>query len=166
MSNKMTIDQAIRILDPATSKAEVEKIRASIITDDDEDRYYATIAKVDEACMVACDTMKKWKEEKIEKINKALSKPCTICPIFRSRQYNDDGETIKTYLTPEGVNPYPCTCGSDCFHYEIEYDFKHGKPQKKMHGVCNSCQKDIYQVPSEKIDEILKTGVWKPFPIE
>lgn len=49
MSNKMTIDQAIRILDPATSKAEIEKIRASIITDNDEDRYYATIAKVDEA---------------------------------------------------------------------------------------------------------------------
>ena len=60
MNDKMTIDQAIRILDPATSKAEVEKIRASIITDNDEDRYYATIAKVDEACVVACDIMRKW----------------------------------------------------------------------------------------------------------
>lgn len=61
MSNKMTIDQAIRILDPATSKAEVEKIRASIITDNDEDRYYATIAKVDEACVLACDIMRRCK---------------------------------------------------------------------------------------------------------
>lgn len=60
MSNKMTIDQAIRILDPATSKAEIEKIRASIITDDDEDRYYATIAKVDEACELACEVMREW----------------------------------------------------------------------------------------------------------
>ena len=54
----MTIDQAIRILDPATSKDEVEKIRASIIADNDEDRYYATIAKVDEACIVACEVMR------------------------------------------------------------------------------------------------------------
>lgn len=60
MSNKMTIDQAIRILDPATSKAEIEKIRASIITNNDEDRYYTTIAKVDEACMVACEVMREW----------------------------------------------------------------------------------------------------------
>lgn len=57
----MTIEKAIRLLDPATSKAEIEKIRASIITDNDEDRYYATIAKVDEACMVACDIMRKYK---------------------------------------------------------------------------------------------------------
>lgn len=64
MNDKMTIDQAIRILDPTTSKAEIEKIRASIITDNDEDRYYATIAKVDEACMMACEIMRKWKEEK------------------------------------------------------------------------------------------------------
>ena len=62
MSNKMTIEQAIKILDPSTSKDEVEKIRASIITDNDEDRYYATIAKVDEACMVACDIMRKYKD--------------------------------------------------------------------------------------------------------
>lgn len=61
MSNKMTIDQAIRILDPATSKAEIEKIRASIITNNDEDRYYATIAKVEEACELACDIMRKYK---------------------------------------------------------------------------------------------------------
>ena len=60
MSDKMTIDQAIRILDPATSKAEIEKIRASIITDDDEDRYYATIAKVDETCELACEVMREW----------------------------------------------------------------------------------------------------------
>lgn len=60
MSNKMTIDQAIRLLDPATSKAEIEKIRASIITDNDEDRYYATIAKVDEACELACEVMREW----------------------------------------------------------------------------------------------------------
>lgn len=57
----MTIDQAIRILDPATSKAEVEKIRNSIITDNDEDRYYVTIAKVDEACVVACEIMREYK---------------------------------------------------------------------------------------------------------
>lgn len=57
----MTIEKAIRLLDPATSKAEIEKIRASIITDNGEDRYYATIAKVDEACMVACDIMRKYK---------------------------------------------------------------------------------------------------------
>lgn len=69
MDNKMTIDQAIRILDSATSKAEIEKIRASIITDNDEDRYYATIAKVDEACMVACDIMRKYKNlEELYKI--------------------------------------------------------------------------------------------------
>lgn len=61
MNDKMTIDQAIRILDPATSKAEIEKIRASIITDNNEDRYYATITKVDEACMVACDIMREYK---------------------------------------------------------------------------------------------------------
>lgn len=74
MSNKMTIDQAIRILDPVTSKAEVEKIRASIITDNDEDRYYATIAKVDEACVVACKIMRKWQEqEEKERMDKALS---------------------------------------------------------------------------------------------
>ena len=56
----MTIDKAIRILNPATSKAEIEKIRASIITDNDEDRYYATIAKVDEACELACEVMREW----------------------------------------------------------------------------------------------------------
>ena len=66
----MTIDQAIRILDPATSKAEIEKIRASIITDNDEDRYYATIAKVDEACMVACEIMRKYKN--LEELNNVL----------------------------------------------------------------------------------------------
>lgn len=70
MNNKMTIDQAIRILDPATSKAEVEKIRASIITDNDEDRYYATIAKVDEACMVACDIMREYKN--LQELNNVL----------------------------------------------------------------------------------------------
>ena len=68
MSNKMTIDQAIRILDPTTSKAEVEKIRASIITDNDEDRYYATIAKVDEACVVACEVMRKWQRQENDRI--------------------------------------------------------------------------------------------------
>ena len=56
----MTIEKAIRLLDPATSKAEIEKIRASIITDNDEDRYYATIAKVDEACELACEVMREW----------------------------------------------------------------------------------------------------------
>lgn len=56
----MTIEKAIRLLDPATSKAEIEKIRALIITDNDEDRYYATIAKVDEACELACEVMREW----------------------------------------------------------------------------------------------------------
>lgn len=56
----MTIEKAIRLLDPATSKAEIEEIRASIITDNDEDRYYATIAKVDEACELACEVMREW----------------------------------------------------------------------------------------------------------
>ena len=57
----MTIEKAIRLLDPVTSKAEIEKIRASIITDNDEDRYYATIAKVDEACELACEVMRRCK---------------------------------------------------------------------------------------------------------
>jgi hypothetical protein len=66
----MTIEKAIRILDPATSEAEIEKIRASIITDNDKDRYYATIAKVDEACELACNTMRKYKN--LEELSNVL----------------------------------------------------------------------------------------------
>lgn len=70
MNDKMTIDQAIRILDPATSKAEIEKIRASIITDNNEDRYYATIAKIDEACELACEVMREYKN--LQELNNVL----------------------------------------------------------------------------------------------
>ena len=69
----MTIDQAIRILDPSTSKAEVEKIRNSIITDNDEDRYYVTIAKVDEACVLACEIMRRCKN--LQELNNVLLEP-------------------------------------------------------------------------------------------
>lgn len=75
MNDKMTIDQAIRILDPATSKAEIEKIRASIITDNDEDRYYVTIAKVDEACEFACEIMRRWQRQENDRtLNGILTK--------------------------------------------------------------------------------------------
>lgn len=60
------------------------------------------------------------------------------------------------YFNSEGNNH--CGCGSNCYHFE--YD----KTNNKIHGVCNCCQADIYEVKEEYIDEMLHTGKWLDKP--
>ena len=69
----------------------------------------------------------------------------------RKFQYYDDGEYYHNYLVNGENNP--CGCGSNVYH--LEYD------GKKIYGVCNACNTDIYEYKDEYIEEELKQGIWK-----
>ena len=57
-----------------------------------------------------------------------------------------------THILLKGENN-PCGCGSNCYH--DEYD------GKKIYGVCNACDTDIYELKDEYVEEKLKEGIWK-----
>ena len=69
----------------------------------------------------------------------------------RLTQCYDDDEEIWQYADKERN---PCGCGSNCFHYE--YD----RINNVIYGVCNACEKDIYIVKEEYMNEKLHTGKW------
>ena len=69
----------------------------------------------------------------------------------RKIQRHADTNDIWTYYNPEMGNP--CGCGSNCYHYE--YD------GKRVIGVCNACNQDIYEVKPEYVKEYLDNGVWE-----
>lgn len=67
----------------------------------------------------------------------------------RKIQYYEGGG-IWCYWIKDQMNP--CKCGSNVYHRE--YD------GKTIYGVCNACNKDIYEIVSGA-DEDLATGIWK-----
>lgn len=71
-------------------------------------------------------------------------------PKPRKIQRYPDTKNVWTYYDPEMKNP--CNCGSNCYHYE--YD------GQRVIGVCNACERDIYEVKSEYVQEYLDKGVW------
>ena len=188
--SEMSIEEAIRILNPETSADTIAEIE-----------YYAgfnkdkPIEKVNEACEVACKVMKEHLED-VEtmfagkdsyddlkqlsqdrliglffKTKKLFNKACERCdklekenieladldklidsiPEKRKIQYYDDGEYYHNYWVKGENNP--CGCGSNVYH--LEYD------GKKIYGVCNACNTDIYEYKDEYIEEELKQGIWK-----
>ena len=186
----MSIEEAIHILDPETSADAITEIK-----------YYAgfneekAIEKVEDACKLACDIMRKHLEDTeimfsgddcyddlkqfsqerliglFLKMKKLFNKACERCdklekenieltdldkliesiPNKRKIQYYDNGKQYHTYYVKGENNP--CGCGSNCYHYE--YD------GKKIYGVCNACDTDIYELKDEYVEEILKEGIWK-----
>ena len=186
----MSIEEAIRILDPETSAEAITEIE-----------YYAgfnkdkSIEKVNEACVVACDIMrehlkdvetmfsdkgsyedlKQMPHEKVVdlffKIKNLFNKACERCdelekenieltdldklidaiPEKRKVQYYEDSNNIWCYYSSDSLNP--CGCGSNCYHYEFD--------GKKIYGVCNACDTDIYEVKDEYVEEKLQQGIWK-----
>ncbi len=134
----MSIEEAIRILDPETSADAIAEIE-----------YYAgfnrdkPIEKVNEACAIACDVMKRY----LKLLHKLID---SIQP-KRKIQYYDSGKQYHTYMVKEERNP--CGCGSNCYH--LEYD------GEKIYGVCNACDTDIYEIKDEYVKEKLNQGIWK-----
>lgn len=133
----MSIEEAIRILDPKTSADAIAEIK-----------YYAgfnkdkPIEKVNEACVVACDVMKRYL--KLQKLIASIQPK-------RKIQYYDNGKQYHTYMV--GGDRNPCGCGSNCYHYEFD--------GKKIYGVCNACGTDIYEMKNEFVKEKLNQGIWK-----
>lgn len=71
----------------------------------------------------------------------------------RKIQYYDDIKNgIWCYMV-KGGEMNPCGCGSNCYHHE--YD------GIKLYGVCNSCQRDIYEYKEEYIEDELSRGIWR-----
>lgn len=66
----MSIEEAIRILDPLTSADAIEEIK--YIAGFNKDKV---LEKVNEACVVACDTMREYKnrEQVIDEVSDALT---------------------------------------------------------------------------------------------
>lgn len=128
----MTYEEAIRILHPDTTVAAIA-----------EYEYYggfhgkqAGVKAVEDACLVACEAMKKLLKKETNK----------------KRQYQRyDSGNVWCYYNPYKRNP--CGCGSNCYHYEYDGE--------KIYGVCNGCQTDVYEVKPEYIDGKLATGVWR-----
>lgn len=186
----MSIEEAIRILDPETSADAIAEIE-----------YYAgfnrdkPIEKVNEACEVACDVMREhlrdvetmfsdkecyedlrqMPHEKVVdlffKMKKLFNKACERCDKLekenieltdwdelidsitdkrKTQCYKDDGK-VWCYYSSDSLNP--CGCGSNCYHYEFD--------GKKIYGVCNACDTDIYEMKNEFVKEKLKQGIWK-----
>jgi len=135
--SEMSIEEAIRILDLETSADAIAEIE-----------YYAgfnkdkPIEKVNEACVVACDVMKRYLK---------LQKLITSIQPKRKIQYYNSGKQCHTYMTRKDINP--CGCGSNCYH--LEYD------GEKIYGVCNACDTDIYKIKNEYVKEKLNQGIWK-----
>ena len=65
--------------------------------------------------------------------------------------YEESGNMWQ-YFVPKENNP--CGCGSNCYHYE--YD----RIDNRIYGVCNACNKDIYEMKQEYIEEFLQRGKW------
>lgn len=134
----MSIEEAIRILDSETSAYAIV-----------ENKYYAgfnkdkPIEKVNEACVVACDVMKRYL--------KLLHKLIDLIQPKRKIQYYDSRKQYHTYMVEGERNP--CGCGSNCYH--LEYD------GEKIYGVCNGCNTDIYEIKDEYVKEKLNQGIWK-----
>lgn len=97
----------------------------------------------------ACDSCR-WKDiEDICKNKKNFNKLPTK---NRTAQfYSDDPDMIWSYYIPQIRNP--CGCGSNCYHYE--YD------GRRVVGVCNGCDADIYTVEEKLIGDYLMEGIWK-----
>ena len=70
----------------------------------------------------------------------------------RKIQYYNDIEN-RQWCYFVGGKSNPCGCGSNCYHHE--YD------GKIMYGVCNGCNRDIYEIKREYVEEELSNGVWK-----
>lgn len=69
----------------------------------------------------------------------------------RKTQCYKDNKKIWCYYSSDSLNP--CGCGSNCYHYEFD--------GKKIYGVCNACDTDIYEVKDEYMREKLKEGTWR-----
>ena len=183
----MSVEEAIRILDPKTSADAIKDIEEEVDYDKNK-----VIAKIEEASILACDIMREYlsdkeicknsyddlkemsKEQLIKlflKIKKAFNKISERCAKLeeenialtdldklidsiedkrKTQCYEDTGEIWNYFII--GVRN-PCGCGSNCFHYE--YD------GKKIYGVCNACNTDIYELNDEKVEIKLKCGIWK-----
>lgn len=82
-------------------------------------------------------------EEAIELSNLIKDKP------KRKIQYYSDKNLVWNYYLSEER----CSCGCNVYHYE--YD------GTEIYGVCNACNKDIYLVKNENVNETLNTGIWR-----
>lgn len=71
----------------------------------------------------------------------------------RKIQYEEDGKWYHSYIVDGGATYNPCGCGSNVYH--LEYD------GKTIFGVCNVCEKDIYTIKPDCVQEMLKEGIWK-----
>ncbi|WP_270466983.1 hypothetical protein [Butyribacter intestini] len=133
----MSIEEAIRILDLETSADAIAEI-------EDYAGFNKTIGKINEACEIACDVMR----EHLRDVETMFSdKEC----YEDLRQMSHENGKVWCYYSSDSLNP--CGCGSNCYHYEFD--------GKKIYGVCNACDTDIYEMKNEFVKEKLKQGIWK-----
>jgi hypothetical protein len=71
--------------------------------------------------------------------------------VRKIQYYNNIDNGVWCYFVSGEKNP--CGCRSNCYHYE--YD------EETIIGVCNACDRDIYEVNEEYKEEKLEKGVWK-----
>ena len=71
--------------------------------------------------------------------------------MITKKYYSDNPDKVHSYWIEGKRNP--CECGSNVFHYE--YD------GINIFAKCNSCNKTIYEIKKEYIEECLSEGLWK-----
>ena len=60
----MTIEKAIRLLDPYTTQEEINKIRRDNVSLSEQETYNIVIDEIEEACKLACEIMRDYLERK------------------------------------------------------------------------------------------------------
>lgn len=91
--------------------------------------------------------------EELVEMYKKQRKVISDTPTRKIQHYSDGDNGIWCYFIKGEKNP--CGCGSNCYHYE--YD----AVAKKIYGVCNACNRDIYEVKEENVQELLGKGIWQ-----
>lgn len=94
----MTIEEAIRLLDPETTEDEIKKIRKANGSLDEYAVYQKSIEKLDEACNLACKIMREY-----------LNKNRSI--LFRLHSEKDEMEQLSEQYMIEYPQAYPIVRG-------------------------------------------------------
>ena len=182
----MPIEEAIKILDSETTADAVKDIEYYAGFNHEK-----VLEKINEACEVAVEALKKqiaqpandevgdryhWTSGRCPVCNTAIAARWDYCQncgqkvkwpknqyMKYAKKYNSTGtKRMKTQLHSDDHSIWsyisrgksnPCGCGSKVYHYEYDGN--------TIFGVCNACNKKIYEIPHEENEERLKEGVWE-----
>ena len=186
----ISVEEAIRILDPETSADAIAEIE-----------YYAgfnrdkTIEKINEACAIACDVMiehlrdaetmfsdkecyedlRQMPHEKVVdlffKMKKLFNKACERCDKLEKEniELTDLNELIDSITDKRKTQCYKDDGKVWCYYSSDSLNpcgcgsncYHYEFDGKKIYGVCNACGTDIYEMKNEFVKEKLKQGIWK-----